>query len=495
MYRLLLLCWLFCVPVLAFGQAGYCANGGLYIDSTTQEAIRHFYANASRTSLRSLGTGPVGLTFHVVQPAQEQQTFPYYQIAAMVDRANQAFSATGISFYICGSPRYVAGVSEYTFEHAEILNGRYHVPNTINVFLVGGITPPGGGLLCGLAKFPFQAPPERRFLLLAQDCAHSPAPLVHELGHFFGLLHTHETRFGRELVNGSNCQKTGDLICDTPADPRLNLPNATYNCTYVGQQLDYNGDLYQPSVDNYMSYAPYYCQQKFTRGQNQILQETALELHQNLMEQDCPIPLDLVLNGQVTTATVTAFAPVDCRVQVSGTQLEGLSEDIELRIVLYATTDRQDGTVLYQTTISPDEVRQGVELELSLALPGPQKSGTYYLVVELDAQQRIIEQTEDNNYLTTSILIENRSFPSLLLFPNPATEIAYLFLRNPASRGPYLIQIFRPDGGEVLRISGTQMDNEILQPIAVGQLATGSYLAQIRWQNSAARRSLHFFKK
>ena len=154
MRRLLLLCWLFCVPVFVSGQVGYCANGDLYIDSSSQRTIEAFYANARRSSLRDRQTGSVGLTFHVVQSPQAQQVFSYHFIATMVERANQAFSATGISFYICGSPRYVEGVAEYTFEHAEILNERYHVPNTINVFLVGGITPPGGGLLCGLASHP-----------------------------------------------------------------------------------------------------------------------------------------------------------------------------------------------------------------------------------------------------------------------------------------------------------------------------------------------------
>ena len=46
----------------------------------------------------------------------------------------------------------------------------------------------------------------------------------HEMGHFFGLLHTHgysNTVKTDEFVDGSNCNEAGDYFCDTPADPRL----------------------------------------------------------------------------------------------------------------------------------------------------------------------------------------------------------------------------------------------------------------------------------
>ncbi len=48
--------------------------------------------------------------------------------------------------------------------------------------------------------------------------AEDGATIAHEMGHYFGLLHTHETANGTELVNGTNCGTAGDLLCDTPAD-------------------------------------------------------------------------------------------------------------------------------------------------------------------------------------------------------------------------------------------------------------------------------------
>jgi len=50
--------------------------------------------------------------------------------------------------------------------------------------------------------------------------------IIHEIGHYFGLYHTHEPidnpsdlASGNECPDGSNCCTAGDFICDTDADP------------------------------------------------------------------------------------------------------------------------------------------------------------------------------------------------------------------------------------------------------------------------------------
>ena len=87
----------------------------------------------------------------------------------------------------------------------------------------------------------------------------------HEMGHSLGLLHTHHnigqfTTTGEELVdqdaNPGNCEIAGDCICDTPADPDLRLVNVYdgNECIYVGTEDDSQYNLYDPLMDNIMSY-------------------------------------------------------------------------------------------------------------------------------------------------------------------------------------------------------------------------------------------------
>ncbi|MBK9598328.1 MAG: hypothetical protein IPO60_08400 [Flavobacteriales bacterium] len=115
---------------------------------------------------------------------------------------------------------------------------------------------------------------------------------AHEVGHALGLMHTHDTVLGAELVDGSNCATAGDFICDTPADPDLGLPGmiAYAGCTYIGTALDANGEAYHPSTSNIMSYSP--CElSTFTPGQAQVMQYVLDNVKTNLRVSYVPIAI------------------------------------------------------------------------------------------------------------------------------------------------------------------------------------------------------------
>lgn len=119
---------------------------------------------------------------------------------------------------------------------------------------------------------------------------------AHEVGHYFGLLHTH---FGhgvpclREPVtrgevnafcfndtNRPRCSITGDLLCDTPADPKMSTVPTEYipyknDCKWEYYMTDYFGDRYWPQVSNYMGYGNSGCRKIFTPGQRGIMLWTA----------------------------------------------------------------------------------------------------------------------------------------------------------------------------------------------------------------------------
>jgi hypothetical protein len=93
------------------------------------------------------------------------------------------------------------------------------------------------------------------------DIKNRPALIAHEMGHCFGLYHTHETAFGTEQINGSNGTIAGDKISDTPANP--NLIYSVSNCQYTGTFLQ-NGQPYSPDPRNVMSYTSPNCLDKLS---------------------------------------------------------------------------------------------------------------------------------------------------------------------------------------------------------------------------------------
>jgi len=139
--------------------------------------------------------------------------------------------------------------------------------NVINIYFANTVSlPNNGGGLCGYAYFP--GGPE--VILMANSCTTNGSTLSHEMGHFFALSHTHGNTNGvltTELVDGSNCDTDGDLICDTPADPQLGGSNVSPSCIYTGTATDGTGDFFAPNVRNIMSYSRKACRTEFSEGQ------------------------------------------------------------------------------------------------------------------------------------------------------------------------------------------------------------------------------------
>lgn len=199
----------------------------------------------------------------------------------MLAKLNYACRDSNIQFYFSGSSfsKYpnsgmnngLPGNSTSVF-HAQ--NG---VNNAVNCYLAHAVDN-GSGPVIG-AGWSFIAPnnqTENQLWFSGMIIAY------HELGHYFGLLHTFQNSGSsniqdRELVTrnfneipprlSANCANTGDYVCDTDADP-FDLPGATTsNCQYTGTIRDANNDLFHPSIDNSMSY--YLCNHVglFTPGQ------------------------------------------------------------------------------------------------------------------------------------------------------------------------------------------------------------------------------------
>lgn len=181
---------------------------------------------------------------------------------------NAYYANANLEFFLCEGINFINNSTFYNFTTSEeaALRAAYNVDNVINIYFANEVTNSSGSGLCGYAYFP--GGPE--VIMMNNNCALNGSTLSHEMGHFFGLSHTHgnsNTTLTNELVDGSNCDSAGDSICDTPADPQLSGSNVTSACNYIGTVFDANGDLFQPNPLNIMSYSRKSCRTEFSTGQ------------------------------------------------------------------------------------------------------------------------------------------------------------------------------------------------------------------------------------
>jgi hypothetical protein len=221
-----------------------------------QQLVRQVRSRAqSRTAIGPLMLLPI--KFHVVRRSDGTGN---ETSLADINRAlywlNEQLAPANLQFYLAGSGiNYIHNTDDFndlsrqTGSYA-IKNG---VRNAINVFVFDQLD----GGWAGFAYYPAQIQFTNCVFLKSWSLRHQPELLPHEIGHYFNLLHTHEgNSLGTpaERVDGSNCQITGDLVCDTPADP-YGLPGATNNqCTYTGTALDAAARPFAPDLRNVMGY-------------------------------------------------------------------------------------------------------------------------------------------------------------------------------------------------------------------------------------------------
>ncbi|MEL6718743.1 MAG: hypothetical protein AAFP82_08510, partial [Bacteroidota bacterium] len=115
--------------------------------------------------------------------------------------------------------------------------------------------------------------PQRDWLVMRKDEINGRSiVLTHEVGHFLGLLHPYngwdfepweEAIHGNpapsrspngvatELMDGSNCERSGDFLCDTPPDYHFSFGSS--DCDYSGNALDPVGVKVEPQELNYMA--------------------------------------------------------------------------------------------------------------------------------------------------------------------------------------------------------------------------------------------------
>ena len=260
----------------------------------------------------------VPLAFHVVRRTNGTGGLTPTQACQGLDLLDASYVAMNIQFYLAGSIDYINDDNYYnstnTLAEINSLRTTNLVPDAINIYFVPNLAYESGGL-CGISAFTTSS---IQSIAMNTSCMPTSnySTLPHEVGHYLNLYHTHETAFGAELVNGSNCVPAGDKVCDTPADPVLGSSNVTAApaCVYTGGELDSNGDPYAPNTRNYMSYSLKACRDHFSAGQNSRAYTTLVTLRPELAHVSLPGPIDCNGNTIRDGCDIAQGTSADCDV-------------------------------------------------------------------------------------------------------------------------------------------------------------------------------------
>lgn len=235
---------------------------------------------------------------HLIVMANGTSTITLQDLYDEIDSVNNFYINSGIQFYQCIAPEIIYDDLLFNFDYNTeefILLTQHYSTDVINLYFANTVTSWNGSALCGYSHFP----PSDDYLVMAANCATNGSTLAHELGHYFGLFHTHGGS-AFELVDGSNCATEGDLICDTPADPTLSNTVVDVMCNYTGTTVDINGMPYAPDPTNIMSYSRKICRNYFSQEQYAVMNSVSLNERSYLF---CATGVDEISAGKCVVAS------------------------------------------------------------------------------------------------------------------------------------------------------------------------------------------------
>ncbi|MTE26072.1 M43 family zinc metalloprotease [Winogradskyella ouciana] len=215
----------------------------------------------------------IPIAAHILRLSNRQGGLSLEDLYASVNRANELFDKYGVYLhldkisFIDNDEMFNTSLvfGDDVDEEVEVLNiPNNNIEGKLNIYFVKNTKDVNNKSGWSWSSFPSESIRDQHIIM---NNAAGGTVLVHEIGHWFNLLHTHEVdRTSLENINGDNCSTAGDYCCDTPADPGLNS-TVVKNCIYTGAATDSSNNSYNPDPTNFMSYAPSLCKNVFSDDQ------------------------------------------------------------------------------------------------------------------------------------------------------------------------------------------------------------------------------------
>jgi Pregnancy-associated plasma protein-A/Secretion system C-terminal sorting domain len=280
-----------CVMVHGWVEAQQWCGLPSVTDSQKEALLNQFKTALTKKNARKGNSFTIYLRPKIIHSQQGNPIFFESQIHDIIKHVNTVFEPINLKFIIRDNKIdhiYDSNYYNLNIKDEGTLRRKNDDVDGINLYFAHSIVLPDLTLLNGYAVLPnlskgsnfiflsYLENSSEDFRLLKEKI------LIHELGHYFGLLHTFQDSNDqnitkRELVTrsvGANCSTMGDQLCDTPADPFEKAPSiSALGCAepLPPTLLDLNGDRYTPPTDNFMSYQNK-CTNRFTDQQYQKME-------------------------------------------------------------------------------------------------------------------------------------------------------------------------------------------------------------------------------
>jgi hypothetical protein len=264
---------------------------------TAQETLLE-RTDANKKVMTSIQRGVVKyipVTFHLVASSAGAGRVQEENVLRQIANINEAYADQESKFYI-DRFNYFDNDAVYNTPRSSAARTQMNLRkdnNSINIFIVNSIESSGPG-----QTLAYYDPQGDWIVSRKGEINGVSSTLSHEVGHFFSLAHPfngwdcHPYTLDEytnpvnvdftlpceggggsvriELHDRSNCNNSGDNICDTPEDYNLGLFYQN-DCDENNSIMDKNGDVIKPMTNNFMSYYTNCADYAFTQTQKNLM--------------------------------------------------------------------------------------------------------------------------------------------------------------------------------------------------------------------------------
>ena len=269
----------------------------------TEEQIsytRSFELGETRDLRIAKGIIDIPVQIYMITDDKGQGGFDVNLLKGSIEELNEIYIKANIRFIHAGPINTIKNSKYFHFNinSEDDLAANNEVSNALNLFIPKTIK---GGYY-GYTYHPEKVHKNR--MIISHEGLSNGSTLPHEMGHFFGLYHTHGkgnvSNKNREPISRNtdsnnngivDCYETGDDLCDTPADPNMGLEKYREYCLESCEieskiPAPNTGEFYEPLITNIMCYNKHSsCRREFTPEQLTRISQTARNERKSLRKE------------------------------------------------------------------------------------------------------------------------------------------------------------------------------------------------------------------